>query len=494
MPPATVTGAAYTATGLTNGTTYYFAVKAHNAAGVSGFSNEAHATPTAPQSPSRSPQEIVESNAPAARSTVNVVDGYGGAVVSNAYIDRWTGGEDRQVTVELTKDQAERAVDKLKSLDSDYAKLLITGDEDKDAELTVKFPKASADLLSGSKIEMEIAAAYAHLVVPAASFQDVESELRFRIEPVKEADRPSTERNATTNPLVRQAGKGGAVETAGRPVTIGSNLAGGGYEVILPLIYAPIDIDSLKDVAVFAAYEDGTTELLEGSIVSYDGENRLGIQFAVSGGKTGTFTVIRWAHPEHKAFLFGYEDGTFGPERSITRTEIAAMLARVIEREEADRGGEFPDIAETYWAKDDIVRAARMALMVGYPDGTFKPDAPITRAEMATVIARLLPEETAGSADFTDTAGSWAQEAIGKAAAAGIVYGYEDGAFRPDSTLTRAEAVTMIDRLLERGPLDGAPQQWPDVTKAHWAFGYIQEASMGHSYEKQQDGTEKFIP
>jgi len=428
------------------------------------------------------------------RPVVDVVDGYSGAVVSNAYIDRGTGGEPRQATVELTSDQAERAVGKLKALDSDYAKLLITGDKEKDAELTVKFPKASADLLSGSKIKMEIASAQAHLVVPAASFHDVERELRFRIEPVKEADRSSTERVATTSPLVRQAAKGGAVEIAGRPVTIGSNLAGGGYEVILPLHHATMDVDSLKNVAVFAAGEDGTTELVEGSIVSYDGENGLGIQFAVSGGKTGTFTVIRWTYPEHKAFLFGYDDGTFGPDRSITRAEIAAMLARVIEREEEDRDRGFSDIAETYWAKDSIDRVSRMALMIGYPDGSFKPDAAITRAEMATIIARLLPEETAGSAEFTDTAASWVKEAIGKASAAGIVYGYEDGTFRPDSTLTRAEAVTMIGRLLERGPLDGAPQQWPDVTPTHWAYGYIQEASLDHSYEKQQEGAEKFIP
>jgi S-layer homology domain. len=428
------------------------------------------------------------------RPVVDVVDGYSGAVVSNAYIDRGTGGEPRQATVELTKDQAERAVGKLKALDSDYAKLLITDDKEKDAELTVKFPKVSADLLSGSKIKMEIASAQAHLVVPAASFQDVERELLFRIEPVQEADRSSTEREATTSPLVRQAAKGGAVEIAGRPVTIGSNLAEGGYEVILPLNHAPTDVDALKNVAVFAADEDGATALVEGSIVFLEGENRPGIQFAVSGGKTGTFTVIRWTYPEHKAFMFGYGDRTFGPDRSITRAEIAAMLARVIEREEADRGGDFHDIAETYWAKDAIGRVSRMALMNGYPDGSFKPGAAITRAEMAAILARLLPEETAGGAAFADTAGSWAKEAIGKAAAAGIVHGYGDGTFRPDSTLTRAEAVTMIVRLLKRGPLDGAPQQWTDVTPAHWAYGYIQEASMDHSYEKQQDGTEEFIP
>lgn len=132
--------------------------------------------------------------------------------------------------------------------------------------------------------------------------------------------------------------------------------------------------------------------------------------------------------------------------------------------------------------------------MIGYPDGSFKPDAAITRAEMASAIAPLLPDAAGASAGFADNDGSWSKAVIEQANAAGIVYGYEDGTFRPNSTLTRAEAVAMIDRLLGRGPLIESPQQWPDVTPAHWAYGYIQESSMAHSYEKQQDGTEKFIP
>ena len=257
---------------------------------------------------------------------------------------------------------------------------------------------------------------------------------------------------------------------------------------------APLSDEQLKRVAVFALYDDGTKELARGSIVPYDGEDRLGIRFPVSPGKTGTFTVVRWMNPEHQAFLFGYVDGTFAPDRNVTRAEVAAMLVRVFDRNEDAAPGDFPDVGEGHWAKAYIDRASGMSLMIGYPDGSFKPDATITRAEMASAIAPLLPEASGASAGFADTEGSWAQAVIEQANAAGIVYGYEDGTFRPNSTLTRAEAVTMVGRLLGRGPLIGAPQQWPDVTQAHWAYGYIQEASMDHSYEKQQDGTEKFIP
>jgi uncharacterized repeat protein (TIGR02543 family) len=489
LPLTTVTGATYTATGLVNDTTYYFAVKAHNAAGASGFSNEASATPRAPQAPS-----TPDTDSGSGRPTVQVVDGNSGSIVSTAYILRSSDADGRrQAEVELTRDQAARAVDGLKTLESDDAKMLITDDQERDAKVIAKFPKASADLLSESKIRMEISATRARVVIPDTMFEGVTDGLRFRIEPVWDEDRASIERLATTDPLVLEAARGGTVETVGHPTTIGSNAIGGGYEAILPLTGAPLGDEQLKRVAVFALYDDGTKELARGSIVPYDGEDRLGIRFPVSAGKTGTFAVIRWMNPEHEAFLFGYADGTFGPDRNVTRAEVAAMLVRVFDRDENAAPGAFPDVGDGHWAKEYIDRASGMSLMIGYPDGSFKPDAMITRAEMASAIAPLLPEGTGASERFTDTEGSWAKVVIEQANAAGIVYGYEDGTFRPNSTLTRAEAVAMLDRLLGRGPLIGAPQQWPDVMQAHWAYGYIQEASMDHSYEKQQDGTEKYI-
>ncbi|PRX71137.1 putative repeat protein (TIGR02543 family) [Cohnella sp. SGD-V74] len=488
LPLTTVTGATYTATGLANGTTYYFAVKAHNAVGVSGFSNEASATPRVPDSSSTPGSD-------SGRSAIQVVDGNGGSLVSNANIVRSSASDGRrQAAVELTKEQAARATDKLKAIGSDFARMLVPDEDNGDVELVVKFPKASAELLSENKIRMEISATQARVVIPDTTFKGVTNELRFRIEPTRDENLASTERLATTDPLVREAARGGTVETVGRPMTIGSNATGGGYEAILPLSGAPLSDEQLKRVAVFALYDDGTKELARGSIVPYDGEDRPGIRFPVSAGKTGTFTVVRWMNPEHQAFLSGYTDGTFAPDRNVTRAELAAMLVRVFDRGEDKTPGDFPDVGDGHWAKAYIDRASGMSLMIGYPDGGFKPDAPITRAEMASAIAPLLPDATGASAGFTDTEGSWAQAVIEQANAAGIVYGYEDGTFRPNSKLTRAEAVTMVGRLLGRGPLIGAPQQWPDVTQAHWAYGYIQEASMDHSYEKQQDGTEKFIP
>jgi S-layer homology domain. len=134
-----------------------------------------------------------------------------------------------------------------------------------------------------------------------------------------------------------------------------------------------------------------------------------------------------------------------------------------------------------------------MGLMSGYPDGSFKPDARITRAEMASALSRLLAQEASGGTGFADAEGIWAAVSIRKVQAAGIVTGYGDGTFRPNAELTRAEAVAMIDRLLGRGPLGGASQIWRDVPPAHWAYGYIQEASIDHFYETKDNGEESYI-
>lgn len=143
---------------------------------------------------------------------------------------------------------------------------------------------------SGSKIRMEISATRARVVIPDATFEGGTGTdgLRFRIEPAREKDLESIESLATADPLVLEAARGGTVETVGRPMTIGSNATGGGYEAILPLTGAPLNDEQLKRVAVFAWYDDGTKELARGSIVPYDGEDRLGIRFPVSAGKTGT--------------------------------------------------------------------------------------------------------------------------------------------------------------------------------------------------------------
>ncbi|KUP25729.1 S-layer homology domain-containing protein [Paenibacillus sp. DMB5] len=134
-----------------------------------------------------------------------------------------------------------------------------------------------------------------------------------------------------------------------------------------------------------------------------------------------------------------------------------------------------------------------MGLMNGYPDGSFKPDRQITRAELASLVVLLGNITAAPGAGYSDVAaGYWAESAILQAQGAGILKGYADGTFRPGQPVTRAEAVTAVNRALGRGPLSGADASpWSDVPLTHWAFGDILEASMDHTYTEKSGGGEE---
>lgn len=195
----------------------------------------------------------------------------------------------------------------------------------------------------------------------------------------------------------------------------------------------------------------------------------------------------------HSAYINGYPGGFFKPDTPITRAEMATILAKVAEKEATGSGVTFSDVPSSYWGADAIAKVAKMGLMNGYIDGTFKPNQPLTRAEMASLTAMLSPNSTTSGRGFSDITGHWAQAAIKKAQDIGIMNGYSDGTFRPNSKLTRAEAVTAINRVLGRGPLMGVTQPgWNDVPVSHWAFGDIEEASTDHISKPSTQGGEQW--
>ncbi len=179
-----------------------------------------------------------------------------------------------------------------------------------------------------------------------------------------------------------------------------------------------------------------------------------------------------------EAYIKGFSDGTFRPGNDISRAEIAMLLSRVIQREETAQAISFKDVRDGYWANDAIARIVRMGLMKGYADGTFKGERPITRAEMAYILSLLTGDSAAEGTGFKDAGGHWAHAAILKAQAAGLMKGFADGTFRPDRTLTRAEAVVIINRLIGRKPLEGRIESsWKDVPDTHWALPDIEAAA-----------------
>lgn len=197
---------------------------------------------------------------------------------------------------------------------------------------------------------------------------------------------------------------------------------------------------------------------------------------------------------DHFAFLVGYTDGTFGPERNMTRAEVTTMFARLLtEQIEADKtySNTFSDVPKGYWAANYIGYMQQFGIITGYSDGSFRPDAPVTRAEFAAIASRF-EKLTEGSKSFADVPDTyWAARYINFAATRGWVTGYSDGTFKPENTITRAEVAAVTCRLLERS----ADQTYirshlkelrtfSDVTESHWAYWYAMEAANGHDYTK----------
>lgn len=197
---------------------------------------------------------------------------------------------------------------------------------------------------------------------------------------------------------------------------------------------------------------------------------------------------------DHTAFLVGYAEGTFGPERNMTRAEVTTMFARLLtEQIEADKtySSTFNDVAKGCWAANYIGYMQQFGIVTGYTDGSFRPNAPVTRAEFAAIASRF-EKLTQGSKSFTDVPDThWAVKYINFAATRGWVTGYADGTFKPEHSITRAEVAAVTCRLLERSADQnyirshiGELRTFADVTESHWAYWYTMEAANGHDYTK----------
>ena len=233
---------------------------------------------------------------------------------------------------------------------------------------------------------------------------------------------------------------------------------------------------------------DKTYELtVSGSRVTMDGKTYSPVTFV-------NRRAAELNRRDHYAFLVGYADGTFGPERNMTRAEVTTMFARLLtEQIEADKtySSTFNDVAKDCWAANYIGYMQQFGIVTGYEDGSFRPDAPVTRAEFAAIASRF-EKLTQGSASFTDVPDThWAVKYINFAATRGWVTGYEGGTFKPEHSITRAEVAAVTCRLLERSADQtyirshiGELRTFADVTESHWAYWYAMEAANGHDYTK----------
>ena len=202
---------------------------------------------------------------------------------------------------------------------------------------------------------------------------------------------------------------------------------------------------------------------------------------------------------DHYAYVVGYPDGMVYPQKNITRAEVATIFFRLLKDETREanmtKSNSYNDMKDGAWYTCAVSTLSKMGIIKGYEDGSFKPDASISRAEFAAIAARFDPDGDKTPATFSDVSSHWAKDEISIAANHGWIKGYEDGSFKPDQKITRAETMTLVNRVLKRLPetkddLHKDMKTWPDnQNESAWFYLAVQEATNSHYQKLKKDGT-----
>ncbi|MBE7051118.1 MAG: S-layer homology domain-containing protein [Ruminococcaceae bacterium] len=233
------------------------------------------------------------------------------------------------------------------------------------------------------------------------------------------------------------------------------------------------------------------------------GEYTYTIPSSSGGGGGGTIDKTRkytsdifgTEHPAHIGYINGYPDGSVRPDGNITREEVSAILYRVkpmaYDSPITATGKVFPDVSIDRWSVREIEHLTAYDIIKGYPDGSFLPAENLTRAEFAALIRRFISAAEIKTAnrwvDLTDISDHWAFDDITFIAKAGLVEGYEDGTFRPEREITRAEVMSVINRILGRKPLESYVKSqnfnpFTDLNDDKWYYVTVLEATITHDY------------
>ena len=205
---------------------------------------------------------------------------------------------------------------------------------------------------------------------------------------------------------------------------------------------------------------------------------------------------------DHYAYIVGYPNGNVEPNGNITRAEVATIFFRLLTEKvrtaNSTQSNSLSDVTRGQWFNHAVSTLSSMGIVKGHNDGTFAPNAPITRAEFAAIAARFDDKNTDTSSKFTDIASHWAKNEIGIAANKGWINGYPDDTFRPNQYITRAEAMTLVNRVLNRLPENSSDLldsmiKWPDNSDAsQWFYLAVQEATNSHYYKTKENKFEKW--
>ncbi|RRJ63283.1 hypothetical protein EHV15_10385 [Paenibacillus oralis] len=396
--------------------------------------------------------------------------------------------------VTFNKAKAQETVDKALKTGKDVARIIIPDEKDEVSEVNLQVPADTVALLQENAIAFEMYNPNVFIQVPADSLKGLTQDFYFRLVPVKDkSERDEIEDRARTEEVVRKWAADDNIKVVARPMTIETNLPSRPVTLTLPLkgVELPDNASAraafLKQLGIFIEHSNGEKEVVAGKAVTMP-DGQLGLQFSVN--HFSTFTIIDFNNGvtdgQHTPYIQGFPDGKFKPLENVTRGQLAAMIARNLGYVEGSYSGEAPfsDVPVTSWQAGVVAFVKEQGIMQGLPDGSFMPNQAVTRAEIATVMANYRKlAALQGQTSFNDIARHWAQGNINAVREAGLIEGFQDGSFKPNAYASRAEAVVMLNRMFERGPLYGvtAPT-FPDVPATHWAFNDVEEAATTHSY------------
>ncbi|MFS0859093.1 S-layer homology domain-containing protein [Paenibacillus taichungensis] len=484
---------------LREGGKYIFAVRAVYEDGVSeyGISNSVkiNITPSNPETPGNGGGGGVITPTPVTPTTpqapqkevikVDVANGDQASTIASLEIIR-TRGTDGTVKDELLLDQSktQTIIDQLKQTGSRTAVVLIPDAKDEVSQWDLNFSPQSSAMLAEQGVDLVISNPNVKIIIPASSLNGRTDHIYFRLVPVKkESQRSEIQKRAQANESIIQFVGTTDIQIIGRPMTIETNLQSRPVTLILPLDANQVAGVKSEELGVYIEHSDGTKELVHGKRVTLNGDNQQGVEIEVN--KFSTFSIVKvkdWTDNTLKAhpYIQGYTDGSFRPERNVTRAEMTTIITRILGASTLEGSHEFTDVTSSHWAQAAISAAAQSGSVQGYTDGSFKPDQAITRAEMAVVLQPLLTsaQMTTAPTAFTDVNEHWAQQAVEQLSSAGVVTGYKDGTFRPSQPITRAEAVTMLNKLIGLQAETNAAGHWSDVPATHWAYEAIEAASI----------------
>ncbi|WIM38755.1 S-layer homology domain-containing protein [Paenibacillus sp. PK4536] len=406
-----------------------------------------------------------------------------------------------QSSILFSTDKLQTEINKLQANNQKTATITIPNTAN---SLKMTMPQTALNSLNQANMNLDFNTEHVQLAIPTASLQSLKNDLQFQVIPLTSStDQNAVKLRAQQQSLVKNVSKDGNITVVGTPMNIETNLQNQSVDLVMPVDTNAIPQNAiaktewLNQLRIFVEHSNGEHELIQPTVVN-EANGQTGLKFTVTA--FSTFTILDIPSPKleattpvpanlstvsqnvYQAYIQGYSDQTFRPNQKVTRAEMASMLSRLSTHSTSEPSTtSYSDVPSSLWAHQAIQDVQTNGLMSGLPDGTFKPNQAITRAEMATIISRWQKLSGTGTSNATDIQNNWAIADIKRVNQAGFMQGLTPTAFKPNQPLTRAEAVTTLNRVLKLDKTQNSTTPWTDVPSTHWAKADIIAASSNYT-------------